>query len=92
MIRRQFLAGAAAAAIGTANPIEKTSVIYHIKGFTCVPCAVGLETILRQRRGVLRVQASYPKASACIEFEPSLVTEKALKQYIAEMGFSVQND
>jgi len=46
--------------------------------------------MLRQKKGVARVQASYPKATVFIEFDPGLVTEASLKEFIAEMGFSVE--
>ena len=63
---------------------------YRVRGFSCITCAVGLEVMLRQKKGVARVQASYPKATVFIEFDPGLVTEASLKEFIAEMGFSVE--
>ena len=93
MFRRQFmqrmtLAGAAATA--AAEVVQYKTITYRIKGFTCIACAVGLETMLRQQKGVIRAEASYPKANALIEFDPSIVTDKALRQYISEMGFRIE--
>lgn len=98
MFRRHFMqriswasAGAFAGA-QTIRATEKKTVTYGIKGFSCITCAVGLETILRQHTGVLRAQASYPKAKVLIEFDPSLVAEESLQQYIGEMGFKVTGE
>jgi Cu+-exporting ATPase len=90
MFRRQFihritLAGAGTLAAGAAREV----VTYKIKGFTCIACAVGLETMLRQQKGVSLVEASYPRSSAHIEFDPSVTTENSLRQQIIDMGFTI---
>ena len=69
----------------------RQTVSYQVKGFTCIACATGLETILRQQKGVIKVQASYSKANAWIEFDPGLVTEQSLKEQISDMGFRVED-
>jgi copper chaperone CopZ len=97
MFRRQFiqritLAGAGGlTATGAAEAGQGKTVTYRIKGFTCIACAVGLETMLRQQKGIRRAEASYPKASVLIAFDPALIDEKSLKDYIAEMGFGVDD-
>jgi hypothetical protein len=53
---------------------------------------VGLETMLRQHKGIARAKASYTDARAIIEFDPKLVTDSWLKAFIAEMGFTVEED
>jgi Cu+-exporting ATPase len=98
MFRRRFLqsmtwAGANVfPAIRTVRASESRIVSYRIKGFTCIACAVGLETMLRQQKGVSRAEASYPKANVLIEFDAAVVTDKSLKEYIAEMGFRVEEE
>jgi copper chaperone CopZ len=95
MRRRDFIcrvsaagaAGASAANAAAAN--ETRSVTYKVKGFTCVTCAVGLEVMLRQQKGVARANASYPESKVVIGFDGHLTTEKALKDFIADCGFSV---
>jgi Cu+-exporting ATPase len=87
MFRRNFLQRIAfGASVGLAAP-NKT-VTYRIKGFTCVTCAVGLDTLLQRQKGVVHSKSSYPDATTVIEFNPGLVTEKELKAFIAEMGFT----
>ena len=90
-IQRMAVGGAGGlAAIGAAGAGKKKGVTYRVKGFSCITCAVGLEVMLRQKKGVAQVQASYPKATVFIEFDPGLITEASLRGFIAEMGFSVE--
>lgn len=96
MLRRKFIqlmtvAGAGGvAALGTLEASDTRTVTYKVKGFTCITCAVGLETLLRQQKGVVWAKASYPDASATIKFQPGSVTEDQLKAFIAEMGFTAE--
>jgi copper chaperone CopZ len=92
-IRRITAAGAGGlATIGIATAGEKQMVTYRVKGFSCVTCAVGLETMLRGKKGVTRAQASYPKAMVVIEYDASVIAEASLKGFITEMGFSAEVD
>jgi copper chaperone len=88
-IQRITLAGTGGLATATAESDYYKTVTYQVKGFTCVTCAVGLETLLRQQKAVIRVKASYPSGMVRIEFDPALITGKALRGFISEMGFRV---
>lgn len=88
-IRRITFAGAGLATVGVADAGQNKTVIYRVKGFTCVTCAVGLETLLRREKGIARAEASYPDGMVRIEFNPASVTEQALKGFISDMGFTV---
>jgi|HubBroStandDraft_1064217.scaffolds.fasta_scaffold376169_2 copper chaperone CopZ len=97
MFRRSFIqrftlasasVGIAAATAVQAGPAE--TVTYRVKGFSCVTCAVGLDTMLQRQKGVIRSKSSYPDATTVIEFDPKLVTEKSLLAFIAEMGFTAE--
>ncbi|HYK36226.1 heavy-metal-associated domain-containing protein [Alloacidobacterium sp.] len=96
MLRRRFIqfmtvAGAGGlATLGTLEAGDVKTVTYKIKGFTCITCAVGLETLLRQQKGVVWAKASYPDATATIRYQPATVSEGKLKAYIAEMGFTAE--
>jgi len=96
MLRRRFIqlmgvAGAGSiATIAALDASDARTVTYNVKGFTCVTCAVGLETLLRQQKGVVWVKASYPDASATIRYQPATITEDHLKAFIAEMGFTAE--
>ena len=96
MFRRYFMqriTGAGAALFAGrqgSQPRERKTVTYKIKGFTCVTCAVGLETMLKQEKNILRAAASYPQSNLLIEFDPALVTETSLKEFIRAIGFEVE--
>jgi copper chaperone len=66
------------------------TVIWHVRGFTCPTCAVGLETMLRQEKGVTSANASYPNASVTIQFHPDEVSEASLRSFISELGFTAE--
>jgi Cu+-exporting ATPase len=91
MIRRNFIqwiSGLAAA--GAAGASQSRTVTFHVTGFSCITCAVGLDTLLRRQKGVVRSDSSYPNASATIEYNPDLVTEETIKRLIGEMGFGAE--
>lgn len=108
MIRRQFLklatlTGATGlVSFGALDAVEKKTeaathlpiqtVDWNITGFTCVTCAVGLETMLRPQKGVVSVVASYPRAHVTIHFHPDLITEASLRSFIADLGFATSGD
>lgn len=97
MIRRRFLqliAAAGAGSLATAGVLEAgetKTVAYRIVGFTCVTCAVGLEVMLKQKRGVSWASANYPDATARIKYHPAIVSEESLRAFITEMGFSAKS-
>jgi copper chaperone CopZ len=96
MLRRRFIqlmTVAGAGGLATLNTLEAgdaRTVAYSVKGFTCMTCAVGLETLLRQEKGVLSAKASYLDASAVIRYQPAMITEEQLKRFIADMGFTAE--
>lgn len=93
MFRRNFiqrLTLAGASGFATSRPASagaRRTVTFRVKGFSCVTCAIGLDTVLSQERGVIRSQSSYPDALTTIEFDPSLVAERTLRTHISRMGF-----
>ena len=91
MIRRTFIQRIACSlgAIEAAASGTKT-VTYRVEGFSCVTCAVGLDAMLRERKGIVRSKSSYPDRTATIEFNPGLVTEKQIEAFIAELGFTAR--
>jgi copper chaperone CopZ len=96
MIRRQFiqlatLAGVSSlTALGAAKVGETKTVTYHVKGFSCMTCAVGLDTMLTRHKGIVRSNSTYPEGIVTIDFHPSLITESSIKGLISEMGFTVE--
>jgi len=96
MQRRRFVQMMTLAGAGTvvaaelAHAGETKTVVYQVSGFTCVTCAVGLETMLREQRGVKWVKATYPDAQVAIRYQPSLVNEVQLRGFISELGFTAE--
>ena len=82
-----------AASKDTHSPSQNSqSIKYAVNGFTCVTCAVGLEVLLRKQRGVTSANASYPERNVVIGFDRNLTSPTALKNFIAQCGFSVVGD
>jgi copper chaperone CopZ len=96
MIRRKFiglltLAGASSlAALKAANALEKKTVTYKISGFTCITCAVGLETLLQREKGIIAAKASYPDAVVTVIYDPKSIPEASIMEAIESMGFQAQ--
>jgi copper chaperone CopZ len=93
MIRRRFLGMMTLAGVGGVVAMEgmdlaeQKTVIFRISGFTCITCAVGLETLLQKERGVIRVTASYPESIATVTYHPRLTSEQSLVSFIESAGF-----
>ena len=98
MDRRKFLSGVTAAAGATAVGVETASaataketrsVTWHVKGFTCITCSVGLEVMLRGLNGVTRATASYPENKVTVGFDEHLMKEQTIREFISVCGFTV---
>ncbi len=94
MIRRRFLqlmaiSGVGALAFEAKGAATVRTVIYQVKGFTCITCAVGLDTLLGKQTGILSSKSTYPEGKVTVKFDESAITEKGIEGFIAEMGFSV---
>jgi copper chaperone len=94
MFRRRFLQLMTLAGAGTlaktAEAAQEKAVTYHIKGFSCITCAVGLDVMLRRNKGILRSNSTYPEAITTIDFDPNQITTTTIKSLIAEMGFTAE--
>lgn len=77
--------------LGTADAANTQNVTYRVNGFSCPTCALGLDTILRGLKGVLKSKATYPDGIVTVEFDNSQVTEQAIIALILEQGFTVEN-
>jgi Cu+-exporting ATPase len=94
MFRRKFIQQATSGlvALGPVAAAASTkTVAYRIEGFTCITCAVGLDTMLRDLTGIVRSKSNYAERSSVIEFNSGLVTEAAIKAFILELGFRVRD-
>jgi Cu+-exporting ATPase len=69
---------------------DMKTVTWRVHGFTCVTCAVGLETMLRQQKGVRSAEASYPNATVTIQYYAERVSEASLRSFIQDIGFTTE--
>ena len=60
-----------------------------VSGMTCANCAATIERNLRKMPGVLDVNVNYATERATVEFIPTLVNYRDLKQKIVDVGYGV---
>jgi copper chaperone CopZ len=94
MFRRRFLqflavSGAGALAFEAKASGSAKTVIYQVKGFSCITCAVGLDTLLSKQKGILASKSTYPEGKVTVRYDPDAIEEKSIEGFIAEMGFTV---
>jgi copper chaperone CopZ len=98
MFRRRFLQLVTMASVGGLAPLEAVSaaatqtVIYQVKGFTCITCATGLDTLLSQQKGVASSKSTYPGGKVTVAFDPNQISAQAIVAFIADLGFTVHPD
>jgi copper chaperone CopZ len=96
MFRRRFLQLVTMASVGTLAPLEGMSagasktVTYLVKGFSCITCATGLDTMLGQQKGITSSKSTYPEGKVTVGFDPHQITEQAIVAFITDLGFTVQ--
>lgn len=97
MFRRRFLqlmTVVSAAGLAPLKSLASTSgtiATYHVKGFSCITCATGLDTMLGQQRGVISSKSTYPAGVVTVRFDPNQTTEREITSFIGELGFTVEN-
>ena len=95
MFRRQFMQLVALSSVAALNPVESiaagshATLVFQVKGFTCVTCAVGLDTLLGKEKGIVSSRSTYPEGKVSVVFDPNESSEETIRKFIAEMGFSV---
>ena len=98
MFRRQFMqfiatiSASSVATIAAGDAKGLKTVTFLVKGFSCVTCAVGLDTTLGKLKGVSSSKSTYPQGIARIQFDPGEISEDALKAAIEEMGFTIAEE
>jgi copper chaperone CopZ len=98
MLRRKFFQVMTIATTGALTPLEaipatpKKIVTYHVRGFSCVTCATGLDTLLSKQKGIASSSSTYPEAVATIGFDPDQISEPQIKDFISSLGFTVEDE
>jgi Cu+-exporting ATPase len=68
------------------------TVIYFVKGFSCITCATGLDTLLGRQKGIISSKSTYPLGKVTVGFDPHQISEQAIVAFIADLGFTVQDE
>ena len=98
MFRRRFVqlmtlatAGGRASLKAAARGATNT-VAFRVAGFSCITCATGLDTMLREQKGVASSKATYPEGAVIVAFDPEQITEQAIIAFINGLGFTVESN
>ena len=67
-----------------------TKIVLNITGMECPNCAMILETIEDNLGGVICAEASYRKAQLIVEYDPSQLSEAAIKQEVKRLGYDTK--
>jgi copper chaperone CopZ len=96
MIRRQFIQLVALTGVGALNPLEtvaavgpRSTLVFGVQGFTCITCAVGLDTLLGKQKGIVSSHSTYPQGKVTVVFDSKQSSEEEIRAFIAQMGFKV---
>ena len=98
MIRRRFLQLATMAGAVTTVPLAAVAagttrtVAYRVKGFSCITCATGLDTMLGQQKGIASSHSTYPEGKVTVVFDPNRTSEQAIVAFISDLGFTVEGE
>jgi Cu+-exporting ATPase len=98
MLRRKFFQVVTMATTGALAPLEaipaepKKIARFRVRGFSCVTCATGLDTMLSKEKGIVSSSSTYPEGIATIGFDPEQITEKQIKEFIAGLGFRLEDE
>ncbi|MDT0651706.1 heavy-metal-associated domain-containing protein [Autumnicola edwardsiae] len=72
---------------------EMTEKILHlkIKGMHCQSgCANGIDSMLKEQKGIIKSETSFDKSSSIIEYDPKQISEKKILSLIKDRGFEVE--
>jgi copper chaperone CopZ len=95
MFRRRFLQVMTLASVGGLAPLRAMSAgtsktaTYFVKGFSCITCATGLDTMLGQQKGIISSKSTYPEGKVTVRFDAGQTNEQAIVTFIADLGFTV---
>jgi copper chaperone CopZ len=94
MFRRRFLqiltVPVASSLVSLEALAATQTATYMVKGFTCLTCATGLDTLLGQQKGVSSSKSTYPEGKVTVSFDPGKISSKDIVQFITDLGFKVE--
>jgi copper chaperone CopZ len=96
MFRRRFLQFVPLATAAVLTPLKAAAkskdkrVTFRVKGFSCVTCATGLDTMLCQQKGIVSSKSTYPEGIVRVAFDPEETSTGQIASFIAELGFTAE--
>jgi copper chaperone CopZ len=96
MFRRRFLQFVPLATAIVLAPLKAVAkangevVTYRVKGFSCVTCATGLDTMLSRQKGIASSKSTYPGGMVKVAFDPEEISKKQIAAFIEELGFKIE--
>lgn len=60
-----------------------------VENMECPNCAMILESLEDQLKGIKRAEASYRKAQLTLEYDPEQVTMEQIKNAILKLGYTL---
>jgi len=69
----------------------KTTTI-HVKGMHCKMCSASVTKALKAVDGVQKVDVSFEKGTAIVDYDDQKVTEERLREVINSTGFQVVDE
>ena len=61
--------------------------LFRVVGMYCVPCKPIVEKQLRGGQSVKKIDIDYMTDSVIVEYDPSLITEKEMKDRLEKSGY-----
>jgi copper chaperone CopZ len=65
-------------------------MVFQADGLTCAGCAGDMETILREREGILDASVDYAEERICVKYDPSVLDRKAVFSAVRQLGYTVR--
>ena len=62
---------------------------FPVTGLSCASCAISVESMLKEQKGVTNASVNYANSSAQVEFEPAIVQSEDLKAIIQSIGYDL---
>ena len=68
------------------------TVVFQVKGFSCITCAVGLDTMYSRTKGILSSHSTYPEGKVTVRFDPGSIDDAAVRAVITDAGFTIDGE
>jgi P-type Cu2+ transporter len=62
---------------------------FPVLGMTCAACAVSVESVLKNTKGVIKAAVNIANQSANIEYDPSAVNKENLREAVQSIGYDL---